>query len=111
MPKEINNTERLANELLLERYKPLMVVKLSRSATISLSDKLKTFALDLSDKTNYEVLLFPDEEITSVEIVSVCNTNKLDIEDIREYVYGKYEKKEDLTGIPYTKVKDFINKK
>ena len=75
MPKEISNTERLANELLLERYKPLMVVKLSRSATNSLSDKLKTFALDLSDKTNYEVLLFPDEDITSVEIVSVCNTH------------------------------------
>ena len=111
MSKEINNTERLANELLLERYKPLMVVKLSRSATTSLSDKLKAFALDLSEKTNYEVLLFPDEDTTSVEIVSVCNTNKLDVEDIREYVYGKYEKKENLTNTPYTRVKDFINKK
>ena len=73
--------------------------------------KLKTFALDLSDKTNYEVLLFPDEDITSVEIVSVCNTEKLDIENIKEYVYGKYEKKENLKDTPYTKAKDFINKK
>ena len=56
-----------------------MVVKLSRSATSSLADKLKTFALDLSDKTNYEVLLFPDEDTTSVEIVSVCNTNEKEV--------------------------------
>jgi hypothetical protein len=111
MSKEINSTERLANELLLERYKPLMVVKLSRSATNSLSDRLETFAVDLSNKTNYEVLVFPDEDITSVEIVSVCNTEILEIENIREYVYGKYEKKEDLNNTPYTKVKDFIKKK
>ena len=111
MSKDITNTERIANELLIEKYRPLMVVKLSKSTTIRIGSNLEKFALDISDKSGYEVLIFPDEDTTEIKIVSVCNTNKLDVEDIREYVYGKYEKKENLTNTPYTRVKDFINKK
>tara|TARA_R110000787_G_scaffold40097_1_gene99937 strand:+ start:1705 stop:2043 length:339 start_codon:yes stop_codon:yes gene_type:complete len=112
MTKEIINTDslRIANELLLEKYMPVMVVTLSRKTTVTLSDKLKDFALDLSKKTGYEVLLFPDEDKTSVNIISVCNHKQVEIDNLREYVYGKY-KKPDEEAIPYTKITDRINKK
>ena len=112
MTKEIINTDslRIANELLLEKYMPVMVVTLSRKTTVTLSDKLKDFALDLSKKTGYEVLLFPDEDKTSVNIISVCNHKQIEFDNLREYVYGKYEKSGE-GDIPYTKITDRINKK
>ena len=112
MTKEIINTDslRIANELLLEKYMPVMIVNLSRKTTVTLSDKLQDFALDLSKKTGYEVLLFPDEDKTSVNIISVCNHKQVEIDNLREYVYGKYKKPEEEV-IPYTKITDRINKK
>jgi hypothetical protein len=111
MTKEIIKTDslRIANDLLLEKYMPVMVVTLSRKTTITLSDKLKEFALDLSTKTGYEVLLFPDEDKTSVNIISVCNHRQVEIDDIKEYVYGKY-KSDVKEEIPYTKITDRLNK-
>ena len=44
MSKDITNTERIANELLLEKYRPLMMVKLSKSTTLRIGD-LEKFAL------------------------------------------------------------------
>jgi len=112
MTKEIINTDslRIANELLLEKYMPVMVVTLSRKTTVTLSDKLKDFALDLSKKTGYEVLLFPDEDKTSVDIISVCGNKQIEIDNLKEYVYGKYRNPEE-EEIPYTKIIDRLNKK
>ena len=112
MTKEIIKTDslRIANELLLEKYMPVMVVTLSRKTTITLSDKLKQFALDLSTKTGYEVLLFPDEDKTSVNIISVCGHQQIEIDDLKEYVYGKYKNRVE-EEIPYTKITDRLNKK
>ena len=109
MSKDITNTERIANELLLEKYKPLMVVKLSGRATNNLKGNLKDFAVDISKKTKYEVLIFPDEDITEVKIVSVCNSEKMKLEDLQNYIYGK--EKNTHKNIPYTPIKDKIKDK
>ena len=108
MSKDITNTERIANELLLEKYRPLMVVKLSKSTTLRIGD-LEKFALDLSDKSGYEVLLFPDEEETDIKVVSVCNSETENIKELKDYVYKKYETTL-LNNSPYKKVKDYIKK-
>jgi len=110
MSKNITNTERIANELLLEKYRPLMIVKLSKSTTLRIGGDVEKFALDISDKSGYEVLIFPEEDKTEIEIVSVCNSNFVEVEEIKNYIYEKYENKL-LHNSPYKKVKDFINKK
>ena len=108
MSKDITNTERIANELLLEKYRPLMFVKLSKPTTLRIGD-LEKFALDLSDKSGYEVLLFPDEEDTDIKIVSVCESEFKDIEELKNYIYKRYETTL-LSNSQYTKVKDYIKK-
>ena len=109
MSKDITNTERIANELLLEKYKPLMIVKLSHTATNNLQGKLEEFAINISKKTKYEVLLFPDEDITEVKIVSVCNSEKMDLKDLQNKVYNK--NKDKLKNTPFTTVKDKVKEK
>ena len=109
MSKDITNTERIANELLLEKYKPLMIVKLSHTATNNLQGKLEEFAINISKKTKYEVLLFPDEDITEVKIVSVCNSEKMDLKDLQNKVYNK--NKDKLKNTPFTKVKYKVKEK
>jgi len=110
MVKKITNTEIIANELLIEKYKPLMVIKLSKPTTLRVGLDLEKFALDISDKCGYEVLLFPEEDKTEIEIVSVCNSKFVELEEIKNYIYEKYENNL-LDSSPYKKVKDFIKKK
>ena len=109
MKEKITNTEIIANELLLEKYRPIMVVKLSKTTTLKLTNKLKEFALDISDKTGYEVLLFPDEKDTSVNLISVCNTETENIDNLRKYIYDKYANSK-LEDTPFTTIKDRIKK-
>ncbi len=111
MSKNITNTERIANELLLEKYKPIMVIKLSKKATTNLKGKLEIFALDVSKKTKYEVLIFPDEEKTEVNIVSVCNSEIISLEDLRKYIYSKDRQKDKLKHTPFTTIKDKLKEK
>jgi|TARA_B100001778_G_C18020521_1_gene376362 hypothetical protein len=108
MEKNISKTERIANELLIERYKPILVIQLSVSTTRNLSGKLKQFAEDISERTRYEVLIFPDEKETSVKIISICNTETTNIEEIKNYVYKKYENYRVDKG-PFNQIKDRIN--
>ncbi len=106
MSKDITNTERIANELLIEKYRPLMIVKLSKPTTLRVGD-LQKFGLDISDKSGYEVLLFPDEEETDIKIVSVCGSEFEDIGELKSYIYRKYETTL-LNNSPYKKAKDYI---
>ena len=108
MSKDITNTERIANELLIEKYRPLMVLKLSKPTTLRVGN-LEKFALDISDKSGYEVLIFPDEEDTDIKIVSVCDSEFQDIQELKDYIYEKYETSL-LNKSPYKKVKDYIKK-
>ena len=41
------------------------------------------------EKTGYTVLVFPNEETTSAEIISVCGSRMTDIDEIKEYIYKK----------------------
>ena len=107
MSKDITNTERIANELLIEKYIPLMVVKLSKSTTIRVGGNLEKFALDISDKSGYEVLIFPDENTTEIKIVSVCGSEFKEVKELKTYIYEKYENTL-LNNSPYKKVKDYI---
>ena len=86
-----------------------MVVKLSKPTTLRVGSDLEKFALDISNKSGYEVLIFPEEDKTEIEIVSVCNSKFVELEEIKDYIYKKYENKL-LHGSPYKKVKDVINK-
>tara|TARA_R110002020_G_scaffold345305_1_gene559315 strand:+ start:326 stop:670 length:345 start_codon:yes stop_codon:yes gene_type:complete len=110
MTRKISNTEVISNELLIEKYEPIMVITLSHSTTMRLVGKLKEFALDISERTNYEVLMFPDEEQTTVKIVSVCKADKIDLKDIKDYIYKKYEQT-NLEDTPFSRIKDIIEKR
>jgi len=110
MKKEISKTEIIANELLLERYKPVMVIQLSRDTTNKLSNKLKEWSEDISKKTGYEVLVFPDEKNTSVNIVSVCGAEIKNLKDLQEYGEKK-DKSLKLKDTPFTTIKDIIKNK
>tara|TARA_R100000322_G_scaffold45588_1_gene28605 strand:+ start:307 stop:648 length:342 start_codon:yes stop_codon:yes gene_type:complete len=110
MEKDLTNTKILANELLMEKYKPVMVIKLSKNTTLRLISRLKEFAMDIREKTHYEVLIFPDEEKTEVEIVSICKSEYQEIESIKNYIYKKYET-EDLSNVPYTRIIDKLKEK
>ena len=106
MKKEISKTEILVNELILEKYKPVMVIQLSRNTT----NKLKEWGEDISKQTGYEVLVFPDEKDTSVKIVSVYGTEMDTLENINEYIEKK-EKPPRLKNTPFTTIKDIIKNK
>ena len=75
---------------------------------ISKEVNIKEFAEDISERTRYEVLIFPDEKETSIKIVSICNSETQNIEDIKEYVYKKYEGYKDGNG-PFNTIKDRID--
>tara|TARA_R110000824_G_scaffold55075_1_gene151869 strand:- start:49 stop:387 length:339 start_codon:yes stop_codon:yes gene_type:complete len=110
MKKEISKTEILVNELILEKYKPVMVIQLSRNTTNKLSNKLKEWGEDISKQTGYEVLVFPDEKDTSVKIVSVYGTEMDTLENINEYIEKK-DKPPRLKNTPFTTIKDIIKNK
>lgn len=110
MANEVNKSKRITNELLLEKYKPLLMIKLSKPTTIRLADTIEKFALDISEKSGYEVLTFPNEEETDIKIVSVCGSKLEDISELRDYVYKKY-KSHSIQETPFTTVKDIITKR
>tara|TARA_R110001583_G_scaffold154105_2_gene305775 strand:+ start:122 stop:460 length:339 start_codon:yes stop_codon:yes gene_type:complete len=110
MTEKVNKSKRITNELLLETYKPILMVKLSQSTTIRLGDTLEKFALDISEKSGYEVLTFPNEEETDIKIVSVCGSELEDISELRDYIYSKY-KSPTLENIPFTSIKNIIKKR
>jgi uncharacterized protein YcgL (UPF0745 family) len=110
MDKKTTETNRIPNELLLQTYKPVMILKLSIEATTSLGVDLKKLGDSIMEKTGYTVLVFPNEEITSGEIISVCGSKMADIEEIKEYIYKK-NKKSNLVETPFNTIKNIIEKR
>ena len=110
MVEKVNKSKRITNELLLETYKPLLLIKLSPSTTIRLGDTIEKFALDISEKSGYEVLTFPNEEETDIKVVSICESESIDISELKEYIYSKYKSKK-LIDTPFTTIKDIIEKR
>ena len=105
-----NEINKIINELSLEKYKPVMILKLSANATRSIGEGLKQLGDDIMKKTGYPVLIFPNEEITSGEVVSVCESRILDIDEIKEYIYKKNEES-NLRETPFTTIKNIIEKR
>tara|TARA_R110001583_G_C5440966_1_gene389854 strand:- start:149 stop:481 length:333 start_codon:yes stop_codon:yes gene_type:complete len=109
MENKYTTVKKIAKELALEDYKPVMVLKLSKQATIAIVD-LKEFIKKITQETGYTTLVFPNENETSGKIISIYDSEMVDIGTLKEYIYGKYGN-EDLTETPYTKIKDMLNRK
>lgn len=106
MPKEITNTERIANELLLEKYEPILFITFSVEATRQLDGNLAETAEKIRVNTGYRVIIIPNEKETTAKILSVCKTEIVEIEKLMEYIYGKFEDSVDLQTTPFSKLKD-----
>jgi hypothetical protein len=109
MENKYTTVKKIAKELALEDYKPVMILKLSKQATRAIVD-LKEFIKKITEETGYTTLVFPNENETSGKIISIYDSERVDIDTLKEYIYGKYGN-EDLTDTPYTKIKDMIGRK
>ena len=84
MTDKLENTKKIANELLLEKYEPILVIKLIRIPPV---DELQAFASKIQKDFGYQTLVLPGELETTVDIISVCNSESMEIEDLKEEVY------------------------
>ena len=84
MADKLKETKKIANELLLEKYEPILVIKLIRIPPV---DELQAFASKIQKDFGYQTLVLPGEIETSVEIVSVCKTESTEIETLKNKVY------------------------
>ena len=109
MENKYTSVKKIAKELALEDYKPLMILKLSQQSTLTIGN-LKYFTERITKETGYTTLVFPNENETSAKIISIYGSESVDIETLKEYIYTKYDKN-DLKDTPYTKIKDIVNKK
>ena len=50
--------KKLAKELALEDYKPVMILKLSKEATLTVGDNIRGWSKQISKETGYTVLGF-----------------------------------------------------
>tara|TARA_R110000803_G_scaffold39315_7_gene84891 strand:+ start:4820 stop:5161 length:342 start_codon:yes stop_codon:yes gene_type:complete len=91
MEDKMKNTKKIANELLLEKYEPILVIKLIRIPPV---DELQAFALKIQKDFGYQTLVLPGEIETSVDIVSVCKTDVGEIEELRGKVMSTCKKLE-----------------
>jgi len=84
MTDKLKNTKRVANELLLEKYEPILVIKLIRIPPV---DELQAFAAKIQKDFGYQTLVLPGEIETTVDIISVCKSESMQIEELKERVY------------------------
>jgi len=109
MENKYTSVKKIAKELALEDYKPVMVIKLSKETTRTVVN-LKEFTKRITEETGYTTLTFPNENETSAKIISIYESERVDIDTLKEYIYGKYGDDE-LIDTPYTKIKDMVSRK
>jgi len=80
----LESTKQLANELLLEKYEPILVIKLRRIPPV---EELHAFANKIQEDFKYPTLVLPGELETTVELVSICKTKISEVEDLRKEVF------------------------
>lgn len=109
MEKSISNTEIIANELLLEKYQPILVIKLMR---IPPMNELQQFVEQISENFGYKTLVLPGELETTVEIVSVCNSEVKELETIQKEVFDLLDRleNEEVEDIPYKTAQEIVDK-
>ena len=106
--REITNTEIIANELLIEKYEPIMVLKLNIDYISGMSDtELKDKTKDVSEHTGYKVLLLPTSGESDAKIIGVCETQQFDIEKLQDVIFESFDDVDIMMG-SYDKVKDFM---
>ena len=99
--KEITNTERIANQLLIEKYEPILVLKLNIDYVAHMDeDELKTKAKDVREQTGYKVLLLTTKG-------DVCGTKQFDIDELQDIIFESFDDVDIMMG-SYDKVKDFM---
>ena len=84
MEKDNSATKLAANQLLLEKYEPILVIKLMRIPPV---EELHTFTKKIQTDFGYNTLVLPGELDTSVEILSVCDIKVKDVEKLQQMVY------------------------
>ena len=84
MTDKLKETKKIANELLLEKYEPILVIKLIRIPPV---DELQAFAAKIQKDFGYQTLVLPGELETSVDIISVCKTQSMEIDNLKEMVH------------------------
>ena len=107
MIDNLKETKKIANELLLEKYEPILVIKLIRVPPV---DELQAFASKIQKDFGYQTLVLPGELETTVDIVSVCKTESIGISELKEKVYKtcRLLEKELETPIEFKTAKEII---
>ena len=106
--KEITNTERIANQLLIEKYEPILVLKLNIDYVAHMDeDELKTKAKDVREQTGYKVLLLTTKGDSDAKVIGVCGTKQFDIDELQDIIFESFDDVDIMMG-SYDKVKDFM---
>ena len=84
----LENTKKIANELLLEKYEPILVIKLRRIPPL---EELHAFANKIQEDFKYPTLVLPGELETTVDLVSICKTKVSEVEDLKNQVFNCIE--------------------
>ena len=87
--KNITNTEKIANELLIEKYEPIMVLKLN------------------IEHTGYKVLLLPTSGDSDAKIIGVCGTQQFDMHELQGIILDSFDDVDIMMG-SFDKVEKFI---
>lgn len=106
--KNITNTEKIANELLIEKYEPIMVLKLNIDYIGGMSDtELKDKIKEVSEDTGYKVLLLPTSGDSDAKIIGVCGTQQFDMHELQGIILDSFDDVDIMMG-SFTKVEKFI---
>ena len=106
--KEITNTEIIANELLIEKYEPILVLKLNIDYISGMSDtELKDKIKDVSEHTGYKVLMLPTSGESDAKVIGVCGTQQFDMHELQGIILDSFDDVDIMLG-SFDKVQKFI---
>jgi hypothetical protein len=106
--KGITNTEKIVNELIIEKYEPIMVLKLNIDYISSMSDtELKDKTKEVSEHTGYKVLLLPTSGESDAKIIGVCGTQQFDIHELQSIIFDSFDDVDIMMG-SFDKVEKFM---
>ena len=106
--KEITNTERIAKQLFIEKYEPILVLKLNIDDVVNMDEKeIKTKIREVGEQTGYKVLLLTTKGDSDAKIIGVCETEQFDIEKLQDIIFESFDDVDIMMG-SYDKVKDFM---
>ena len=106
--KEITKVEKIANELLIEKYEPILVLKLNIEYIGGMSEtELKEKTNNVSEHTGYKVLLLPTSGENDAKIIGVCGTQQFDMHELQGIILDSFDDVDIMMG-SFDKVEKFI---